>query len=794
MGRAWVSLTVHRPLSTVHFPQMPSHQRIPQNPTVDTAVKPPDPFHRWLLAGMTALLVARPLFPSESAAQGDGLPVVMLWLALAVLWLVGAIGRRRFILRFGPVDAAVLALLGWQCIAAVHAVRCGSPRPALNMFWESVGLGIMFFLARQLMDDARAAAAVMIALMAAISVYGIYQSAVELPATQREYKADPEAMLRKAGLNCPPGSALRDAFERRLANREPLATFALTNSLAAALAPWLVVGLGIVAAARHDRRRWIAWTICLAPIATCLLLTKSRSGYVAAAVGIIWLVFRHWPAVYSFGVRRLAAAFQYGRPHARRCEKLDPATPGARALALQEADGTRSGPAALTSWLVKAALLAGLLAATVTIVVLVKPKAATSFGYRVQYWQATLRMIADRPWLGCGPGNFQDVYTQYKLPEASEEVADPHDFLFEVWATAGTPALLALLGVLGLFWVCRAGQDPRHPCSGSASAGSPKADAWKPVLAGLIGGFLLSIPLGRISCAPPSSMAIVIGLPVAVVCMALLIPWVRSGTFPPTLAGVGVAVLLVDLLTTGGIGIPSVAQSLWLLLALGLDGAWPRNLPRSVAIVLLAIGLGLSVACHQTSYARVLPCQSFQQLARREYFDGRRQAALELLHRAVDADPRSSDAHALMAEIYLDSWLASLDSADYRAFETHDALARRLAPEAAPIWRASADRYRRAFVKADARGRHVQPRAIEQAIAIARRTAELYPGSSSDHAALAMDYRLSGDEISCRREAETALDLDRRMTHEEKKLPEALRRRLEAVVEGTEPSIIAPPG
>src|SRR5208282_2916631 len=77
--------------------------------------------------------------------------------------------------------------------------------------------------------------------------------------------------------------------------------------------------------------------------------------------------------------------------------------------------------------------------------------AATSFGYRVQYWQATLRMIADRPLLGCGPGNFQDLYTQYKLPEASEEVADPHDFLLEVWATAGTPAMLALLCILGLF-------------------------------------------------------------------------------------------------------------------------------------------------------------------------------------------------------------------------------------------------------------------------------------------------------------------------------------------------------
>ncbi len=160
---------------------MASHRKTPRKPAnAEAAARPADPFHRWLLAGLTALLVARPLFPSESAAtQGDGLPLVMLWLALAVIWLVGAIGHRRFTLRFGPVDAAVLVLVAWHCIAAVHAVCHGSPRPAWNMLWEWVGLGMVFFLARQLIHDAREARAVvaaMIALAAAISVYGIYQS------------------------------------------------------------------------------------------------------------------------------------------------------------------------------------------------------------------------------------------------------------------------------------------------------------------------------------------------------------------------------------------------------------------------------------------------------------------------------------------------------------------------------------------------------------------------------------------------------------------------------------------
>ena len=687
---------------------MPNHRKTPRTANaspVDAGrvARPANRSHGWLLGGMTAALVARPLFPSESAAtHGDGLPLVMLWLALLVIWLLAGIGRKRFTICFGPVDVAVLVLVAWQCVAALYAVRHGSPRPAFNMLWESIGLGLVFFLARQLLRDAgevRAVAAAMIALMAAISVYGIYQYAIELPAMRSQYDANPDALLHEAGLNFPPGAPLRDLLENRLANREPLATFALTNSLAAALAPWLVVGLGIVAATWQQRRRWIAWLICIIPIACCLLLTRSRSGYAAVVVGAVWLAVRHWQSS-----RHESSRHESSRHTPCAVRPADPAAVSLRSRWLL-ADGTRSVPATLAG----ASVLVGLLVAAAMIAGFAKPglaKAATSLGYRVQYWQATLQMIADRPWLGCGPGNFQDVYTQYKLPEASEEVADPHDFLLEVWATSGSPALLALLAVLGLFvaggtpHTCRERPPWRSVVATNAvpterhdpQAGAPRSlqemhaprNDWKSALSGLVGGFLLSIPVGQIGAAPPNSIAIVIGLPVAVACMLLLIPWVREGTFPPALAALGVAVLLVDLLTTGGIGIPAIAQSLWLLLALGLSGAWSHQVPRAVVFVLLAIGLGLLVACQQSSYAHVLPCESFQRLARREYLDGHRQSAQELARRAIDADPLSSDAHAFLAEIYLDAWLANLESADYDAFETQDALARQMAPAAAP--------------------------------------------------------------------------------------------------------------
>ncbi|NQT11368.1 MAG: hypothetical protein HQ582_01380 [Planctomycetes bacterium] len=70
----------------------------------DAAAQSPggDPWRPWLLGGLCSLFVFRPLFPSESAAShGDGLFVVMLWIALTALWLAGAVRRRSLRAGFG---------------------------------------------------------------------------------------------------------------------------------------------------------------------------------------------------------------------------------------------------------------------------------------------------------------------------------------------------------------------------------------------------------------------------------------------------------------------------------------------------------------------------------------------------------------------------------------------------------------------------------------------------------------------------------------------------------------------
>ena len=64
-----------------------------------------------------------------------------------------------------------------------------------------------------------------------------------------------------------------------------------------------------------------------------------------------------------------------------------------------------------------------------------------------------MRCSAPTFWWGVGPGNFAGPYVKYKLPEASEEILDPHNLLLEVWTTGGFWAVAGLVGALACgFW------------------------------------------------------------------------------------------------------------------------------------------------------------------------------------------------------------------------------------------------------------------------------------------------------------------------------------------------------
>ncbi len=228
-------MTKHRSTSAAAASAKTPHSRVP--------------LHALLLAVLAALCVARPLLPSEAVAWlGDGQPFNMLVLCLAVLTCLAAVGQGGLRARWTPTDTAVLLLGACYAASALHAVAFASPRPAFNMLWEWSALTFVYFLVRQLVRTAaerRALVAVMIALAVVLASYGYYQYFVSMPADRQEYARDPDAMLRRNDLRYAPGSIERQQFENRLRSTEPLATFALANSLAGYLAPWLLVTVGI---------------------------------------------------------------------------------------------------------------------------------------------------------------------------------------------------------------------------------------------------------------------------------------------------------------------------------------------------------------------------------------------------------------------------------------------------------------------------------------------------------------------------------------------------------------------
>ena len=726
---------------------------------------------------MCALFVARPLFPSEAAAyQGDGLPVVMLWIVLAVLWLIGAVGRPRFRVVFGWTDAAVILLIAWHTIAAVWAATHLSPLPAVNMLWEWIALGLAFLLARQLIvgrRESRAVVAVMIALAVTLSVHGLYQYFHELPDTRAQYAADPDGTLRAQGLWYPPGSRERELFESRLASSEPFATFALTNSLAGYLAPWLVMLAGVAAVAtvggdssrRSNGRRasvgdwcrllqgWPAVILCAIPIAACLLLTKSRSGWVAAVLGLVlvWLLCR------------------------RRKTRLGWKLP--------------TGVAALGAVLVAAAVAGGGLDREVLW------EASKSLSYRVQYWQSTLRMIGDHPLVGCGPGNFQHSYTTYMLPEASEEVADPHNFLLEVWATAGTPAMLALLAALACFaWtssICnlqsaiRNLQSPKPPHPYPLPEPDGTIDSPAHVFGGAACGFLLALPLGLMCAAPPGVTGMLLGFPLGATCVTLLAGWVYQGRLPAALPAIGVVVLLVNLLAAGGIGFPGVAGSLWLLMALGLNTAQAdrpsRTLPRIAALAPLTVVLVMSVACYVAVYVRVLPCRGRMLAAQRELADGNVPLAEAHLRAAAEADPLAAGPYRQLAAMTFGLWRRDPSPGRFQQFQHYNAKVLKLTPNSSRAWLISGDWHLEAFSRTSGVSDvapAVRSAYVNEAVRAYARAVELYPHSGLYRAKLALAHRAAGDQHAFRREADRALLLDEQTPHPDKKLPEALRRQL----------------
>ena len=451
---------------------------------------------------------------------------------------------------------------------------------------------------------------------------------------------------------------------------------------------------------------------------------------------------------------------------------------------------------------------------------LVVTEAGKSLQYRGEYWVGAWRVITENPsafWFGRGPGNFGWAYLQHKLPEASEEIRDPHNMVLDVWATAGVWAALALVSALGLGLYNALGPaskrlPPAKPAESVSQAeldGPPERALW---LVGWGGaGLVVVVLLGRLNLFDFELQVrwVILGfgwVMAAVLGQAL---WRR---LPISAAALGAAALAVsvNLIAAGGIGFSAVAMPLWALVALGLNlrDDRPCHRPRVVDGRLGAFALAGIWAALVGSFAGAIgpfwtmeadlaladaalrarppvfdPTLPIKERARRaDAYYARARIAYD---RATRADKYSARAWLGLAYLEGRIWKeCGQEVKDERWKRIPILLFKAVDPPRNPnSWvlhrqRANVTRDLLAEV-----GPSLAPNELlryrANIIEATRKASQLYPSNAGLHARLAeasAEIGMFGDAVL---EANKALELDRAMPHLDKKLEGPLRARIQ---------------
>lgn len=631
---------------------------------------PPGGWLEWLVTALTvAVIFCRLLTPTEGAPLGDTLWIVQLTLLTLLVWIFAAFRTGTLAYRLDAIDVGVCLLVLGQLVAAAFNWASADRRALCNMVWEWCGLLVTWFLIRRVASQAserRSLVWAVLSLSVALAGLGVWQHYFGLAETRREVArlrsdwaahrsqdrpSDPrearrwdetEQRLRSEFVRqrIPFEEGTNAAWEQRVnSSTEPFGTFGLANSFAGllvvALVPWTAL-LATLIAIQTPRWQLIAVVGACALVAFCLLLTKSRTAYVALAVGMV-VALAGW-----HGARLSSRKIWF-----------------------------------FVGAVVGVAILAGVAVLTGAVDREVVSESFKSLRYRGEYWAGSWRMMTDDSfrWLtGVGPGNFRANYLRYKLPESSEEIADPHNLLLDVWANGGLLAAAGLLVLLiaGLLPLARNCQPPLPPPppetkrrkqpSVSASV-SPWRDPASAGAALAFGSVYLSVYLlgGGFD---ERMIPLLFG---SVVAAAIALP-LRQCDLPASVYAATLLALAVHLLGAGGIAMPAITQTLLLLVAIGTAGcglpAWTfaaMSVPATFATG--AAALALYLGCWFKATTPVMNSRADRAVGEQAWLEeGRDDKAERAFKRAAEADPFDSGACEWLASLYLQRWLRTNDA------------------------------------------------------------------------------------------------------------------------------------
>lgn len=728
----------------------------------------------WLQGMVVALLTAGCFLPTEGAVQGDTLWLACLWMAAASI--AGFIARSTSNLpTWCLADSGVALFVGGHILSGGLAVVSGpDSHTASILLVEWIGLAAAWFALRTAfagpgLPDQVLSIGVLIAVT--LSLYGVWQFTVLYPSLAAEYGPKME-LVRTLGADSPEAArAVRELqaagvqvegsalilFEKRLRDsREPFGLFALANTFGGFLAVWMLVGIGLWR--EIWKTTWWKQSLLVAPIALIaigLWLTNSRTAWAGLAVGLTGM---------------LASSL--------RCK------PGCGWLPRVWALGT--GTAAV------GVVLYGILGDWQNTAL---PGPLKSLVYRFQYWRGTWRFLQDDWLLGSGLGQFRGHYVAHKLPEASEDIADPHNLWLDAWSNGG---LIALIG-LAVFFLAVV----RPICNRAADDDAPpllsKRPSWDAVLVGgaaagmtlaFLGPFLLLSEWND----SPLVLTFVWASLMGAASVAGVVPVAVRPAALRTITSLAAMLLGFHLVGAGGIGLPAVVQTLFLLAVATLPPT-QRGTPTGIAIWRQrAIGGGF-VLCACSSLAFVaIPVQSAGislDAGDRSVSQGRRDFAGRAYREAAAAAPRWVEPWLRIASLEEQSWKAT----DHRNDALFDASVEALDD----AWR----RYRGSYLIARQASRLWSERAAvtaaakdrQRAVEWAQRAVSASPTNALLQADLALAQSAAGDQAAAAEAARRALvqqQINEKQGHVDRYLPPELLIRLETLAAGQE-SLNSPP-
>jgi hypothetical protein len=587
--------------------------------------QPPQTGHRdsasWFYAVLGGLLALTLFLPGEQTERTGAfhLPCI-LWLLTAAVWTIWPLLQKKTLpgIRFSRIDFAVYAFFTFVCLSILWNLlpgHGGAARPSLNMLSVWFGMAAAWFLLRQIRYDAQTVTAVfgvVLAVMLAQAILGLHQQFIGIPNILRQFNADPGKTIAQIDASIKPDTPDWDRLVSRLKTAGPMGTYPMTNSLGGLLGCWFIFLLGFLILPSYSPLRpesvYVRWGLIIMTgiILVCFVLTKCRSGIVAVAVGLALLAFLLLRR--RLGNQLILAAL-------------------AVAAVLTVAAFATSGKSLVTG-------------------------AERSLGFRLEYWQASLGMIQDTPVFGCGSGNFKQTYTRYKLPQASEEVSDPHNFVIEIAAVSGLPALLLFVTIFVFIGAVNIRAAPIRERKHIQSLPDGRGFDLRFYGGGLFGCWLAFF----LSFNTEAGMDFLAPVFTAVTFPVVGLIFRRSDReIPLSLIAVALTVLCVHLLAAGGVSVTSTAICLWLFAAVLAHRQENTEIGLRSARIGIAVFLMTAIVfVHQTGLKPILGAASPAMLAEEES-DGFRRIAL--LRQAVQADPWSSAIRERLAAELFQFWL-----------------------------------------------------------------------------------------------------------------------------------------